>query len=82
MTFSCKCDLVLAGDIMQTARVKMNENGRIVLPAEFRRELGIEPVDQGDRACLELGIKLGLPVCTTDRAWENLNAGVNVFIVP
>jgi AbrB family looped-hinge helix DNA binding protein len=31
---------------MQTARVKVNENGRIVIPAEFRKELGIEAGDQ------------------------------------
>jgi AbrB family looped-hinge helix DNA binding protein len=31
---------------MLTARVKVNENGRIVIPAEFRKELGIEAGDQ------------------------------------
>jgi AbrB family looped-hinge helix DNA binding protein len=31
---------------MQTVRVKVNENGRIVIPAEFRKELGIEAGDQ------------------------------------
>ncbi|CAN5641313.1 hypothetical protein BH10ACI4_BH10ACI4_27210 [soil metagenome] len=31
---------------MQIARVKVNENGRMVIPAEFRKELGIEAGDQ------------------------------------
>jgi AbrB family looped-hinge helix DNA binding protein len=36
---------------MQIARVRMNENGRVVIPAEFRKEMGIEP---GDLVLLEL----------------------------
>jgi AbrB family looped-hinge helix DNA binding protein len=36
---------------MQTARVKMNENGRVVIPVEFRKELGMKP---GDQLVLEL----------------------------
>jgi AbrB family looped-hinge helix DNA binding protein len=36
---------------MQIARVKMNENGRVVIPAEFRKELGIQA---GDHLILEL----------------------------
>ena len=32
----------------------------------------------GDRACLALAMNLGLPALTTERAWDNLNLGVNV----
>lgn len=32
----------------------------------------------GDRACLALGKQLHLPVLTTDRAWEDLELGVEV----
>lgn len=32
----------------------------------------------GDRACLALGIRLQLPVVTTDRAWATLGLSVNV----
>lgn len=32
----------------------------------------------GDRACLALGRKLGLPVLTADRSWTRLDIGVNV----
>lgn len=35
----------------------------------------------GDRACLSLGISLGVPVVTTDRAWEGLLASIDVMVV-
>ena len=35
----------------------------------------------GDRSCLALGSRLELPVLNTDRAWEGLNAGVEVRLV-
>ncbi len=35
----------------------------------------------GDRACLALGLKTGLPVLTADRAWASVDLGVNVDII-
>lgn len=32
----------------------------------------------GDRACLALGLRLGLPVLTADRAWLGIGLGVEV----
>jgi PIN domain nuclease of toxin-antitoxin system len=32
----------------------------------------------GDRACLALGLKTGLPVLTTEAAWEKAGTGVQV----
>lgn len=32
----------------------------------------------GDRACLALAIELGMPVMTGDRAWRDLNIGVDI----
>ena len=32
----------------------------------------------GDRACLALGLQLGVPVLTTDRHWSDLDIGVEV----
>jgi ribonuclease VapC len=32
----------------------------------------------GDRACLALGLQLGAPVYTTDRAWKKLKVGIEV----
>ncbi len=35
----------------------------------------------GDRACLALGQRLGLPVLTADRAWEGLHLDVEVRVI-
>lgn len=35
----------------------------------------------GDRACLSLGLRLGGPVLTCDRAWAGLNLSVNVQLI-
>jgi ribonuclease VapC len=35
----------------------------------------------GDRSCLALGIARGLPVYTTDEAWVNLKADVQVHVI-
>lgn len=35
----------------------------------------------GDRACLALGLRLGLPVLTTDGAWESIKVGVRIRVV-
>jgi PIN domain nuclease of toxin-antitoxin system len=39
------------------------------------RNLGLS---LGDRACVALGIRLGLPVLTTDRNWRSLDVGIEV----
>jgi len=39
------------------------------------RELGLS---LGDRACVALGLQLGIPVLTTDRNWRSLDVGVEV----
>lgn len=35
----------------------------------------------GDRACLSLGLKLGVPVVTADRSWADCNVGVQVIFI-
>ncbi len=35
----------------------------------------------GDRACLSLGLRLGVTVLTSDRAWASLNLAVNVQVI-
>ena len=34
-----------------------------------------------DRACLTLGFRLGRPVVTADRAWANLDVGVEIVLI-
>lgn len=35
----------------------------------------------GDRACLSLGLRLGVPVLTADRTWATLNLLVDVQVI-
>jgi ribonuclease VapC len=35
----------------------------------------------GDRCCLALGVKTGLPVLTTESAWRELDVGVQVEVI-
>lgn len=42
------------------------------------RHLGLS---LGDRACLALALQRALPVLTADRAWSNLNVGVDVHLI-
>ncbi len=35
----------------------------------------------GDRACLSLGLRLGVAVLTSDRTWLNLNLGLDIRAV-
>jgi len=35
----------------------------------------------GDRACLSLGLKLSLPVLTTDKTWSKLNLQIDVRVL-
>lgn len=42
------------------------------------RHLGLS---LGDRACLALGLRLGLPVLTADAAWAGLQLGVAIELV-
>jgi PIN domain nuclease of toxin-antitoxin system len=35
----------------------------------------------GDRACLALALELGAKAATTDRAWADLDVGVNILVL-
>jgi PIN domain nuclease of toxin-antitoxin system len=34
----------------------------------------------GDRACLALGLRMGIPVVTADRSWARIDVGVEVVL--
>jgi PIN domain nuclease of toxin-antitoxin system len=45
---------------------------------ELRAATRAQGLSLGDRACLALALRLGLPALTTDRAWGDLDIGVAV----
>jgi ribonuclease VapC len=47
----------------------------------MRRATRSRGLSLGDRACLALGEALGLPVLTADRAWADLDLGVEVVLI-
>jgi PIN domain nuclease of toxin-antitoxin system len=47
----------------------------------WRRATRHEGLSLGDRACLAIGKRLGLPVYTADRAWADLDLGVEVVLI-
>jgi len=47
----------------------------------LRSSTGCRSLSLGDRACLAFGRRLGLPVLTTNRAWRDAAAGVDVVVV-
>jgi PIN domain nuclease of toxin-antitoxin system len=55
------------------------EDGAVV--ARLRGETRSHGLSLGDRAALALAMRLGLPVLTTDRAWQNLSVGIAVRLI-
>ncbi|WP_309605493.1 type II toxin-antitoxin system VapC family toxin [Phenylobacterium sp.] len=47
----------------------------------LRRVTRASGLSLGDRACLALAEHLGLPVLTADRAWADLDVGVEVVLI-
>lgn len=53
----------------------------VLLVATLRPLTKAQGLSLGDRVCLALAQRLGLPAITTDSAWSNLDAGVEVRVV-
>lgn len=51
------------------------------LAGELIQETKRVGLSLGDRACLALGLVLELPVYTADRAWSDIQVGVEIFVV-
>jgi ribonuclease VapC len=49
--------------------------------AELRAATRDAGLSLGDRACLALGLRLGLPIVTADRAWEELGLGLTIRVI-
>jgi AbrB family looped-hinge helix DNA binding protein len=63
---------------MSNVRLRVNENGRVVLPAAFRKALDIRPGDQV-LACLEGG---EVRITTLKRRIERAQRHVRQFVKP
>lgn len=71
-------DAKARGILDQTLEVVplLPEDGPVI--ARLRPLTKVAGLSLGDRACLALGLRLGLPVLTTDREWQGLDLGVEV----
>ncbi len=69
-------DLAALGVRLQPfTREQAEAAGRLWLPT---RALGLS---LGDRACLALGLQMGCPVITADKAWQALNLGFGIRVI-
>jgi PIN domain nuclease of toxin-antitoxin system len=71
-------------------RADLEALGIMILPftiQDAERAAGMWPVTSklglslGDRACLALALRLGLPVMTADRIWGKVTLGVDVQLI-
>jgi ribonuclease VapC len=51
------------------------------LAAYLRARTRSAGLSLADRACLGLGLRLGRPVVTADRAWASLDLGIEVILI-
>ncbi len=63
------------GDVLAVVALVGSDGPAIARLRPTTRHLGLS---LADRACLALAQRLGLPVMTTDRAWAQLQIGVEV----
>jgi ribonuclease VapC len=82
--------VVERGSSAQAARVDLQAYGLTVhaftledadVAADLRLLTRQAGLSFGDRACLALGRRLGLPVLTADRAWATLEVGVHIQLL-
>ncbi|MFB9991936.1 type II toxin-antitoxin system VapC family toxin [Deinococcus oregonensis] len=77
------------GDVRAVARDLRIEGLRVepygdedaVVTGELRSLTQVQGLSLGDRACLALARRLGLPALTADQQWANISVGVHVQLI-
>ena len=69
----------LAINGLQIERVAFDSEHAQLLASIYMRTLG-STIGLADRACLSLGLMHRLPVITADRAWQDTDIGVDVWL--
>ncbi len=71
-------DQGLIGGLVQV--VPLTDEDAVTL-ARLRASTRALGLSLGDRACLATGLRLGLPVLTSDRLWATVSVGVTVRVI-
>lgn len=64
-----------------TIRTYALDRDQALTAGALRENTGHLGLSLGDRCCLALSLSLGLPVLTADRAWAELDIGVDVVLI-
>ncbi len=71
-------DLGLLGQAIQIYAVDQ-ELAQVI--AELLPSTQSAGLSLGDRACLSLALKLGLPALTADQVWSKINVGISIRLI-
>ncbi len=63
------------------ARIVPFEASDVVPSARIRAAKGSAALSLGDRACLSLAVRLGMPALTADRIWAELETGAEIKLI-
>jgi ribonuclease VapC len=76
-------DVVEASELIATFRLTIHpaDEGLAFRAGSLRAETRHLGLSLGDRFCLALGERLGLPILTADRAWGELARGFGIRVV-